>query len=290
MARPILLIHGGAGSRSVQGEKYFAYRESLQRILAKAYPLLHRGGSALKAVARAVELLEDDPLYNAGRGSKIQKDGQIRMSASIMDGDRRAFAGCVNVEGVKNPIRLAEKLLKEEDRVLAGEGARQFAKKLGLPFASPFTPRARADFTAKKSGKTGTVGAVAIDSRGRLAAATSTGGRGFEFPGRVSDSPTVAGNFANAHCALSATGVGEEIVDFALAATLCAQVAGGKSLTKASRGIQKEAEKAHASFGWIAIDFRGQVVADTTTETLIWASAATIEKNRHSFFLESKNT
>ncbi len=269
---PVLVVHGGAGSRSLEGERYLAYRESILRIVEDAGRKLLRGGSALSAVVRAVELLEDDPLYNAGRGSKIQSDGKIRMSASLMDGKGRRFSGCVNVEGVKNPIRLAEALLDQPDRVLSEAGAKRFAKKAGLEFASPFTTRARADYQARLQGKTGTVGAVALDAKGRLAAATSTGGRGFEYPHRVSDTPTIAANFADLKSAVSATGVGEEIVEHAVAAGLCALVSQGVPLDRASRELLARAKKSRAGFGWIALDAKGKMSAVTSTETLIWAS------------------
>jgi L-asparaginase len=271
--KPILLIHGGAGSRTLSPVRREEVRLSLQRILTEVFPALARGGSALNAVKLAVSELEDDPLYNAGKGSKIQSDGRIRMSASIMDGHRRRFAGCVNVEGVKNPVRLAAQLLNQKDRVLAGRGARQKAREFGLAFASPFTQTQREKFAHQRGGKTGTVGAVARDSEGRLAAATSTGGRGFEFPERVSDSPTCAGNFATAHCAVSATGIGEQIVEFSVASTLCAWREAGQPLDKISRQMLRQAKRAGAEFGFIALDRRGNRVALTSTPQLIWAEA-----------------
>lgn len=269
---PVLVIHGGAGSRILNIDQYRSYEASLRRILVDVYPKLLRGGSALTAAIRSVELLENDPLYNAGKGSKIQSDGRIRMSASVMDGSKQRFAGCVNVEGVKNPVRLAEALLRHEDRVLSGEGARRFAKKIGLPFSSPLTAHATAAFRARKSGKSGTVGAVALDSKGRLAAATSTGGRGFEAPHRVSDSPTVAGNFATEACAVSATGVGERIVEFSLASRICTMVDCGMSVKTAVGNVLREARACDAGFGLIALDRRGVVRAETATPLLIWAS------------------
>jgi L-asparaginase len=254
-------------------ERHRAHVESLQRILEQTYPLLTRGGSAVTAVVRAVELLENDPLYNAGLGSKIQSDGKIRMSASLMDGHRLRFSGCVNVEGVKNPVRIAKLLQTRDDRVLAGAGARQFAREAGLPFASPFTPHARADFKRRQQGKSGTVGAVALDRKHHLAAATSTGGRGFEYPHRVSDSPTVAANFANRLGAVSATGTGEEIVEHAVAARICAFLETGLSLKAATQRVLAQVRRNRAQFGWLALDRHGQVQAVTTTKTLIWAQA-----------------
>jgi L-asparaginase len=274
MRVPLLLVHGGAGAKAMNEERHRAYVESLKRILEQTYPLLARGGSALTAVVRAVELLENDPLYNAGLGSKIQSDGKIRMSASLMDGRRLRFSGCVNVEGVKNPIRLAKLLQTRNDRVLSEAGARQFAREAGLPFASPFTPHARDDFKRRRQGKSGTVGAVALDRRRHLAAATSTGGRGFEYPHRVSDTPTVAANFANRSGAVSATGVGEEIVEHAVAARICTFLESGLSLKAATQRVLSQVRQNRARFGWIALDRHGQVQAVTTTKILIWAQAA----------------
>ena len=273
MAKPILVIHGGAGSGPCAGESYDKYVKSMSTIAEKAFAVLKKGGSALDAVVAASVLLEDDPIYNAGKGSKIQSDGKIRMSASLMDGAEQRFSGCINVEGVKNPIHLARALLNHEDRVLGGRGARQYAKQLGLPFASPFTKKCREDYKARLKGKTGTIGALALDKKGRLAAATSTGGRGFEYPHRVSDSPTVAGNFATAKAAVSATGKGEAIVDHSAAASICALVDAGWTLEKSVKHVLGKAKKHGATFGLIALDGKGRFVATTTTKTLIWAAA-----------------
>src|SRR5215470_9446790 len=187
----------------------------------------------------------------------MQSDSKIRMSASLMDGRRLRFSGCVNVEGVKNPIRLAKLLQTRDDRVLAEAGARQFAREAGLPFASPFTLRARADFKRRRQGKSGTVGAVALDRKHHLAAATSTGGRGFEYPHRVSDTPTAAANFANGFGAVSATGIGEEIVEHAVAARICAFLESGFSLNAATQRLLAEAKRKRAQFGWIVLDRHG---------------------------------
>ena len=130
MRVPLLLVHGGVGAKAMDEERHRAYVESLKRILEQAYPLLARGGSAVRAVVRAVGAV--------GKRSPVQRgsDGKIRMSASLMDGRRLRFSGRVNVEGVKNPIRLAKLLQTRDDRVLGEAGARQFAREAGLPFAS----------------------------------------------------------------------------------------------------------------------------------------------------------
>lgn len=271
LRHPVLLIHGGAGRGRYAPERKLEIARSLRRIVEAVYVDLDRGASALECVTEAVRHLEDDPLFNAGKGSKIQRDGHIRMSASVMDGAKRSFAGCVNVEGLKNPITLARSLLGAEDRVLASRGAEAYARHLGLPFASPFTPHARDAFARAEAGKSGTVGAVALDARGRLAAATSTGGRGHEHPHRVSDSPTCAGNYADRLAALSLTGTGEEIVDFAAAARICAFVEGGWSLERAVDHVLGQARRARAQFGLIALDHRGRWIARSTTQILLWA-------------------
>lgn len=269
--KTVLVIHGGQGLR-VTGERLIGVRKSLRAKLEKIYPRLKNGMSALEAVTLACVALEDDPLYNAGYGSKIQSDGKIRMSASLMDGSRRRFAGCVNVEGLKNPIRLARALLSRKDRVLATEGAKRLAKELKMEFASPFTKHQRKFYLARKQGKSGTIGAVALDSRGRLAAGTSTGGRGFEYPFRVSDSTTVAGNFATDLCAVSATGTGEEIVEQAAASTICAFMEAGLTLDQAVTQVLKRSRRFKAEFGVITLDREGNYRALTTKGSILWAA------------------
>jgi L-asparaginase len=272
MTQPVLIIHGGAASRRPVGDRLVATRASIHSILEQVYPRLKKGISAVAAVKMACALLEDDPLFNAGKGSKIQSDGKIRMSASLMDGHRQRFSGCVNVQRIKNPIYLAGKLATSEDRVLAEKGAETRARELGLEFANPFTKSAQAEYAKKREGKTGTVGAVAVDQRGHLAAATSTGGRGFEYPHRVSDTPTVAANFANRHCAVSATGVGEQIVEQGLAAQICGLVEYGIPLSEAVKIMMKKGRDRRDEFGFIAVDRKGQFFAVTQTPFMYWGA------------------
>lgn len=270
---PVLVIHGGLSSKPVSGRNLRALQTSLHEKLESVFGKLNRGMSAIEAVTLACAAMEDDPLYNAGHGSKIQSDGKIRMSASVMDGYTRRFGGCVNVEGLKNPIHLAHDLMKERDRVLSGEGAAQFARERQMEFASPFTAHRRAQYLKKKRGKSGTIGAVALDSRGRLAAGTSTGGKGFEYPYRVSDSPTCAGNFATSLCAVSATGTGEEIVEQSVASSLCAFVEAGLSLKSASNKLIARSRRFDAEFGFIALDRHGKYIIARTTHYVIWGAA-----------------
>lgn len=270
---PVLLIHGGAGDRNLRDAQRQPYITAVHAVLNLVYPKLAKGMSAVEAAAWACAQLEDNVLFNAGYGSKIQSDGKIRMSASLMDGKLRRFGGCVNVEMLKNPIYLARALMDQKDRVLSGLGARRYAKQIGLKFASPYSPEQRLEFLKKKEGKSGTVGVVVLDTKGRLAAATSTGGRGYEFPFRVSDSPTAAGNFANEVCAVSATGTGEEIVEQATAATICAYVETGMTLKKAVTKVIGKARQLDSQFGLIAVDRKGHFQASTTTKSLIWGAA-----------------
>jgi len=266
---PILLIHGGAG-RVTDPRRRKAMADALSETLGLAWPTLKSAGSRA-AVVHAVQLLEDNPLFNAGTGSKLQRDGEARMSAALMDGLRHRFAGVVNVRGLRNPILLARKLLEERDRVLCGEGALQRARELGLEECDVRTRRAIETWKNAIEGETGTVGAVALDSAGHLAAATSTGGRGMERVGRVSDSCTVAGNYADHLGAASCTGIGEDIVDASIATRLVQGLAHSSSLKELSEQTLSAMTENAWRAGYIALDQGGNWVADHTTESLYWA-------------------
>lgn len=269
--KPILIIHGGArGSRPTK-EMAPVFREAMVAIASEAYKVLQKRGSAVEAAVHATQLLEDNPIFNAGLGSKIQSDGKIRMSASLMDGSSLRFSGVVNIQNLRNPIALAAKLNEADSRNLSDQGAALQAKKWKLPFRSPYTKGRIAEFKAAKNGKTGTVGAVALDAKGRLAAATSTGGRGMELPGRVSDTPTVAGNYANSWVGISATGTGEQVVDFALCAKVATRVEDGLNVKMAMQKSFREAKKCKYHFGAIALGKDGTHAALTTTPFMLWA-------------------
>ncbi|MFN3316912.1 MAG: isoaspartyl peptidase/L-asparaginase, partial [Raineya sp.] len=240
-------------------------------IVIKAYEYLQKH-TALQSVIYAVKLLEDDALFNAGIGSQIQSDGKIRMSASIMDGITQKFSGVINIENVQNPVLVAERLLAYEDRVLGGEGANLFAQKQGFPFFSTETPERRAEYEAKKASKgTGTVGCVALDANGNLAAATSTGGKGFEMVGRISDSATTAGNFANSICGVSCTGVGEDIVSAALASKIVVRRTDGQSLEEAFKRSFEELAVFDGFAGAIAIDKEGNIFYQDSHPKMVFA-------------------
>lgn len=271
--RPVLIIHGGAGGSRPNLRKQKILDDSMRHIVTEGYNLLRAGKSAVDAAVHVTRLLENDPLYNAGLGSKIQADGKIRMSASLMDGSSLRFSGVLNVQGLKHPIDMAHFLNDKDTRVLSDRGAVLKAREWMHEFRSPYIAERREEFHLKKNGKTGTVGAVALDVNGKIAAATSTGGRGMEWPGRVSDSPTVAGNYANAVVGLSATGIGEQIVDFALCAKIAVRCEDGMSLKTAFQKSFKEARDRKYHFGAIALNRTGEYAAATTTPSMVWAVA-----------------
>ena len=231
-----LALHGGAGtipSATMTPAKEAAYRTGLARALRAGYAVLENGGAALDAVTAAVCALEDEPLFNAGRGAVYTRDGTQEMDAAIMDGRDRSAGAVAGLFGPKNPILAARAVMERTPHVLLiGEGALKVAREAGLPFGDRdyfFTQerwdalqntlalQGRDDGDASR--KHGTVGAVARDALGNLAAATSTGGMTAKLAGRVGDSPVIgAGTFAdNETCAVSATGHGELFIRWAAA-------------------------------------------------------------------------
>ncbi|MDQ0594024.1 L-asparaginase [Chryseobacterium ginsenosidimutans] len=268
-----LIIHGGFFSESDQSnEVKTAKQESLKNIAQKAFEYL-QNHSAFDTVAYAVSLLEDDELYNAGTGSQIQSDGIIRMSAAIMNGDTQKMSGVINIQNVKNPVFVAKDLINEDDKVLGGNGAKIYASENGFEDFSTEIPQRRTEYEEKlKNGGKGTVGCVAIDKDGKLAVATSTGGKGFEIPGRISDSATVAGNYANSFCAVSCTGVGEDIVSNATAAKIVTRVTDGMSLESAFTKTFDELKAVDGFAGAIAIDKDGNLYHQDSYPTMVFAS------------------
>jgi L-asparaginase len=268
-----LIIHGGFFSESSQSELVKkAKQDSLKRILESSFDYL-QNHSAEETVVYAVEQLENDPLFNAGIGSQIQSDGKIRMSASIMNGKSKRFSGVINVENIQNPILLASELMIEDDRVLGGEGANIYADKLNIPYFSTETEERRKDYEEKtKSSRTSTVGCVALDKDGKIAAATSTGGKGFELPGRISDSATVAGNYANDFCGVSCTGVGEDIVSGAVAAKIVTRVTDGFILKDAFQKTFDELKEFDGFAGAIAIDKYGNFHVQESHPKVVYGS------------------
>lgn len=285
VVQPKLIIHGGAGS-SLQGKGGLeAVRKSLYQVIDQVYALLLKGASAKEAVVLGCQLLEDDPRFNAGTGSVLQSDGQIRMSASLMDGTLKRFSGVINVSRVKNPIDLAVFLQNASDHVLSDYGAAELARELQLPLYNPLTDqrlkewledrkdnfqRSMANVVSESAG-TGTIGVVALDQNGQLAAGTSTGGKGFERIGRVSDSATPAGNYATEQAGVSCTGIGEDILDECLAAKIVTRVTDGQTLKAAFNKSFGEAQERQRDFGAIGIDATGAIAWGKTCDVILAA-------------------
>ncbi|MEM8777676.1 MAG: isoaspartyl peptidase/L-asparaginase [Cyanobacteria bacterium P01_G01_bin.49] len=286
--QPKLIIHGGASSLDDKGGLQ-KVRPSLHNIVTDVYQLLNNGGSAVDAVVRGCQLLENDPSFNAGTGSVLQSDGQIRMSASLMEGMTQTFSGVINISRVKNPIDLAKYLQTESDRILSDMGAAELARELQIPIYDPLIEfRAQEwitewkdDFQRKmgrlfantepSEGRRGTIGVVALDSQGKIAAGTSTGGKGLERIGRVSDSAMPAGNYATADAGVSCTGVGEDIMSECLAARIVIRVGDGLPLTDAMEKSMEESHKHQRDLGAIALDHTGVISWGKTSEILLAA-------------------
>lgn len=275
-----IIIHGGFFSESAtDAATKKAKQDALKAIAKKGFEYLH-AHTALETVVYTVSLLEDDPLFNAGIGSQIQSDGHIRMSAAVMDGVSKRFSGVINVENVRNPIFAALKMQQFDDRVLGGEPATLFVRnQLNIPAYSTEILQRRKEYEEKLKQKhpTSTVGCVAIDNKGNLATATSTGGKGFEIPGRISDSATVAGNYANEYCAVSTTGVGEDIVSGALAAKIVTRVTDGMDLEQAFSKSFNELKAFDGFAGAIAIDKYGNIYHQDSHPSMVFAAFDGVE-------------
>ncbi|MGL5034254.1 MAG: isoaspartyl peptidase/L-asparaginase [Microcystaceae cyanobacterium] len=286
--QPKLIIHGGASSLDDKGGLE-SVRRSLHEIVAEVYELLLKGATAVEAVVKGCELLENDPPFNAGTGSVVQSDGQVRMSASLMDGETQNFSGVINVSRVKNPIHLAQFLQQETDRILSDYGSLELARELNIPPYDPLTDfrieewaeERRANFQNKqrmarlisqdKEARKGTIGVVALDRNGQIAAGTSTGGKGLERIGRVSDSAMPAGNYATSNAGVSCTGVGEDIINECLAAKIVIRVSDGLSLPQAMTKSIQEAQKNKTDLAAIALDKTGAIAWGKTCPVLLGA-------------------
>ncbi len=258
-----LVIHGGAGSLEGKTAEAQSIHQSLSRIWEETFELLKKK-SAKEAVIHGIRLLEDDPVFNAGTGSKLQADGEVRMSAALMDGVKNRFSGVINVQNIRFPIEAAALLSKEKNKVLSADQATEFCRKHGFDEHDPVTPARLQEYEKKCSELHGTVGIVALDKKGRITAGTSTGGTGHEIPGRVSDSPTVAGTYASSKAAVSCTGIGEQITQQAAAAKIVTRVEDGMSLHEAVSKTLMESNNFNYSFGLISLDADGQIEVGKT--------------------------
>jgi beta-aspartyl-peptidase (threonine type) len=276
-----LVLHGGAGvgKSSLTAEKEAACREVLEQALKVGHAVLKGGGSSQEAVLATVVILEDSPLFNAGRGAVLTAAGTVELDASLMVGQTGLAGAVAGVQGVRNPVLLAEKVMLKTPHVLmTGRGAEELAREEKLRFEEPewfITPeqRARLERAKKQTGsvstssdlslRMGTVGAVALDAGGNLAAATSTGGLSGKRAGRVGDSPLIgAGTYAeNGVCAVSCTGHGEFFIRNLVAYDVAARMKyAGAGLAEAAEAIVNDKlRKLDARGGLIAVDSKGNI-------------------------------
>jgi beta-aspartyl-peptidase (threonine type) len=290
-----LAIHGGAGTilkSAMTPEKEAAYHAALARALEAGEAVLREGGAALDAVTAAVCALEDEPLFNAGRGAVFTSEGRQEMDACIMDGRDRAAGAVAGIFGPRNPIRAARAVMERTPHVcLIGPMALQVAQEAGLPFEAEayfFTQsrwdalqdtlamRARGEESDDPARRHGTVGAVARDRDGNLATATSTGGMTAKLPGRVGDTPIPgAGCFAdNATCAVSGTGHGEVFIRYTAGAEIAARMRhAGETLDQAARHVvMEDLGRNDGSGGVIAVDRDGTLALPFNCEGMYRAS------------------
>jgi L-asparaginase / beta-aspartyl-peptidase len=293
---PALLVHGGAGNprRGVVDDES-AVHAALRDALLVGYELLAGGAPALDAVEAAVRLLEDCPLFNAGRGAVLNAEGHVEMDAAVMDGATGQPGACAGVVRVRNPVSLARSILEKTPHVfLVGEGAVRYAADAGLEFEDPewfvtdrerarqADPRGTADARdIAADDEHGTVGSVALDANGQLAAATSTGGVRGQLHGRVGDTPVIgAGTWADARVAVSCTGTGEQFIRVAASHELSALVRHGSvSLAQAATNVIDDLDGGFIALGndgsWAmpfntALMYRGRA-AGGFVQTWIWS-------------------
>jgi beta-aspartyl-peptidase (threonine type) len=274
-----IAIHGGAGvieRATMTPEHEASYRAGLAAALDAGWAVLERGGSSLDAVSTAVRLMEDDPQFNAGRGAVLNRDGDAELDAAIMDGHGPRAGAVAAVRHVKNPIDLARLVMDKSAAVLlVGDGAEDFALEQGVvlvprsyfrvPQRVQELENARREQVQRPHGG-GTVGAVALDAAGNLAAATSTGGLTNKLPGRVGDSPLIgAGTYANNEsCAVSATGQGEFFIRAVVAYDVCALMLYRHLSLEAAvhEVVQEKLRRAGGAGGLIAVDRSGNIAMD----------------------------
>ena len=289
--QPSIIIHGGAGdfdSKSFVKEDYDAYYNTLYSVLSMGDSLLKSGASAMDVAVACVAMMEDSPLFNAGKGAVYNAQGKHELDASVMDGSNLKAGSVAGITRVKNPVKAARMVMDNSQHVmLAGKGADEFAKKQGLQMVKNTyfdTPAMYQRYQKLVSGKKGTVGAVVLDSNGNLAAATSTGGMMMKQFGRIGDSPVIgAGTYAdNATCAVSCTGHGEYFIRFQAAYDIAAQMKyAGLTLFESCRNTIDKIGIAGGTGGVIAIDCNGNQVCRYNTKSMfrgsLWQGEITVE-------------
>jgi len=257
--QPSIIVHGGAGP--IKDDSLAARLEGCKAAALAGWEILCAGGSAVDAAEAAVVVLENDPLFNAGTGSTLNNLGQIEMDAAIMEGATLRAGAVAAVQGIKNPIKLARRVLEDGRHVLiAGEGAALFARASGFSECDP-AGLIVASEKQRWDSKHGTVGCVAFDGKGKLAVATSTGGIFDKLPGRIGDSPLLGcGTYANKFGAVSCTGYGEAIIRALMARDAVQLLQDGIEPTEAAgMALENLEELTGSTAGLILIDARGRV-------------------------------
>jgi beta-aspartyl-peptidase (threonine type) len=288
-AKVVLVVHGGAGAiprAEMTEEKEAAIRAALEQALRDGAAVLAEGGSSLDAVSRAVVVLEDAPHFNAGKGAVFTAEGRNELDAAIMDGATLRAGSVAGLTRIRNPILLARAVMEQSPHVMmVGAGAEAFARSIGMDFVDPkyfhtderwqqLERRRREEAQKPRAALParayfGTVGAVARDRQGRLAAATSTGGMTMKRWGRVGDAPIIgAGTYANDRCAVSATGWGEYFIRATVAHDICARVIyrGDTLAAAADEVVRKVVPRLGGDGGVIALDADGNAALPFNTE------------------------
>jgi beta-aspartyl-peptidase (threonine type) len=290
-----IVVHGGAGNidpDQLNEEQRKQYKLQLEEAVQKGSAILENGGTSLQAVEAAIHILEDSPLFNAGKGAVFNANGQNEMDASVMNGADGNAGAVAGVRHIKNPISAAIAVMNESPHVLLmGDGAESFAKEKGVSLVDTswfYTEKRWKAYQKMKENKMGTVGCVALDRHGNIAAGTSTGGMNMKMPGRVGDSPIIgAGTFAkNQSCGISATGHGEFFIRNVVAYDISALMEyKGLSLEDASElVILQKLKSQNASGGIIGIDAHGNIVAQFNTTAMFRASASSVQKIESAIF------
>jgi L-asparaginase / beta-aspartyl-peptidase len=271
--KPSIIVHGGAGP--IRDDSLSARLEGCKAAALAGWKILDQGGSATDAAETAVVVLEDNPLFNAGTGSTLNRLGQVEMDAAIMEGRSLRAGSVAAVSGIKNPIKLARRIMEDGRHVmLAGEGALLFAREIGFPECP--SESLIVDHRRKSwEDKHGTVGCVAVDSHGQLAVASSTGGIFDKLPGRVGDSPLIGcGTYADGYGAASCTGDGEAIIRVVLAKSAVDLLkAGADPQTAVEEAVALLAARTGGTGGLILIDSQGKIgyARNTTHMPVCWA-------------------
>lgn len=277
---PVLVIHGGAGNidrRQLNKEVEDAYRLALEHALKTGYLILEKGGTSIDAVEATIVELEDSPLFNAGKGSVTNLEGEVEMDASIMEGSERKAGAVALVSAVKNPVKAARAVMEKTRHVmLAGDDVDEFAKKQGLELMPPsYFVDLESGMNESPLSVCGTVGAVAVDKNGNLAAGTSTGGLAGKMAGRIGDSPVIgAGTYAdNATCAVSCTGQGEFFIRLSVAKEISTLINYQKySVQQACDNlVKKQLPAMGGAGGVIAVDAKGNVGISFNTTAMFRA-------------------